>query len=233
MFRKLCGQDALKNVILATTMWDRIEPSEGEARERELIATPEYWGWMQTQGSTVFRYTGSLASAHHIIGFFLEKAPTVLDIQQQMVDDKKAIYETSAGRALDGHLDRERQRWADDLRKTQQQMQEAIQARDAVSKRMLEDVQRENRQHLARLKQDQEKLRTSTEEMHREKYAQLEARLQKQLQRGIERNPPAKFVDFRGFLRSRPGRNRVAERVYLALCEGRYCFLGAEEAFVL
>ena len=58
MFKKLCGQKALKNVILATTMWDRISEAEGEARENELITTPDFWGWMVSQGSKVYRHTG-------------------------------------------------------------------------------------------------------------------------------------------------------------------------------
>lgn len=58
MFKKLCGQKALKNVILATTMWDRISEAEGEARENELTTTPDFWGWMVSQGSKVYRHTG-------------------------------------------------------------------------------------------------------------------------------------------------------------------------------
>lgn len=48
MFKKLCGNDALKNVILATTMWDRVSQSEGDARELELTSTMDFWGWMMS-----------------------------------------------------------------------------------------------------------------------------------------------------------------------------------------
>jgi GTP-binding protein EngB required for normal cell division len=58
MFKKLCGDNALKNVILGTTMWDRVSESEGVAREEELTSTPDFWGWMVSQGSRVFRHTG-------------------------------------------------------------------------------------------------------------------------------------------------------------------------------
>ena len=60
MFRKLCGPEALKNVILATTMWDRISETEGKARENELTTTPDFWGWMLSQGSRIHRHTGIL-----------------------------------------------------------------------------------------------------------------------------------------------------------------------------
>lgn len=60
MFKKLCGDNALKNVILGTTMWDKVSETEGTARELELISTPDFWGWMVKQGSRVSRHTGTV-----------------------------------------------------------------------------------------------------------------------------------------------------------------------------
>jgi hypothetical protein len=59
MFKKLCGNDALKNVILATTMWDRVTEAEGTVRELELTSTPDFWGWMMSRGSKVLRHAGT------------------------------------------------------------------------------------------------------------------------------------------------------------------------------
>src|SRR5579872_4044981 len=36
MFRKLCGDPSLKNVILVTNMWGKVEKGVGEAHEKEL-----------------------------------------------------------------------------------------------------------------------------------------------------------------------------------------------------
>ena len=36
MFEELCGKDALKNVILTTTMWDEVDEETGLAREEQL-----------------------------------------------------------------------------------------------------------------------------------------------------------------------------------------------------
>jgi GTP-binding protein EngB required for normal cell division len=58
MFKKLCGNNALKNVILGTTMWDKVSETEGTARELELTSTSDFWGWMVSQGSRVYRHTG-------------------------------------------------------------------------------------------------------------------------------------------------------------------------------
>ena len=35
-FRNLCGDTNLKNVVIVTSMWDKVTPEEGEAREEQL-----------------------------------------------------------------------------------------------------------------------------------------------------------------------------------------------------
>ncbi|KAH9436696.1 hypothetical protein MCOR02_000365 [Pyricularia oryzae] len=53
MFKKLCGDDALKKVILATTMWDIVPTETAEARQAELVNTPSFgvtW-WKRGAGS--------------------------------------------------------------------------------------------------------------------------------------------------------------------------------------
>ena len=57
LFKKLCGNEALKNVILATTMWEMVDEEDGHAREIELQDTPEFWGVMKEKGSQIVRQT--------------------------------------------------------------------------------------------------------------------------------------------------------------------------------
>ncbi len=44
--KKLCGDNFLSKVVLATTMWDITEKDLAEARERQLEEKKEYWGYM-------------------------------------------------------------------------------------------------------------------------------------------------------------------------------------------
>ena len=37
MFRKFCGESALRNVTVVTNMWERVVLQVGEAREAELM----------------------------------------------------------------------------------------------------------------------------------------------------------------------------------------------------
>ena len=69
-FEKLCGQNALQNVILTTTMWDLIDIESGLAREGELRET--YWKAMICQGCTTVRYQNALDSAWDILDHFLQ-----------------------------------------------------------------------------------------------------------------------------------------------------------------
>lgn len=46
LFRQLCGDNALQNVVLATTWWDVVEEGLGVSREQELMDKREFWGFM-------------------------------------------------------------------------------------------------------------------------------------------------------------------------------------------
>ncbi|KAJ8114629.1 hypothetical protein OPT61_g3545 [Boeremia exigua] len=57
MFRKLCGNDVFKNVLLVTTFWDTVNEAEGRAREEELSSNDEFWGMMIQKGSRMRRWS--------------------------------------------------------------------------------------------------------------------------------------------------------------------------------
>ena len=99
MFKLLCGKDSLSSVVLATTMWSKVEQAEGEKRQEQLEQTDEFWGDMLRQGSTVTRHHNSVESAWKVIDGILEsnRKPMVLDIQKEMIDQHKDLQDTGAG----------------------------------------------------------------------------------------------------------------------------------------
>ncbi|KAF0639312.1 hypothetical protein FPSE5266_10285 [Fusarium pseudograminearum] len=110
-FKELCGEDALKKVVLASTMWDIIPAEKATKREQELKDTPEFWGWMLSKGSSVHRYNNTAESAREIIlSLTGHNAPIATDLQKQMVDEGKSLDETSAGQGLRSELLKERQK---------------------------------------------------------------------------------------------------------------------------
>jgi hypothetical protein len=49
MLKHLYGDDALKKVVLATTMWDVEEEGAAIRREQQLLEKQEYWGYMASK----------------------------------------------------------------------------------------------------------------------------------------------------------------------------------------
>lgn len=91
LFKMLCGQNPLRNIILATTMWDDVDENTGQSREKEL--TDGYWKVMLNQGSAIPRYTNTAESAWSIIDYFIQDAQYHLDILlgQGMIDLAKSL----------------------------------------------------------------------------------------------------------------------------------------------
>jgi len=101
MFTKLCGDNALKHVVIATTMWGQVETDIGIQREDEL--RDRYWGAMLQRGSQALRFTDSFSSAWNIIDSIVKHTGDtrhVLLLQEELVDLHRRLNETQAGMAL-------------------------------------------------------------------------------------------------------------------------------------
>ncbi|KAG6833280.1 hypothetical protein H0H87_009455 [Tephrocybe sp. NHM501043] len=100
LFARLCGPDAIKNVILATTKWDELPNDEtGQLRESQLKG--EHWKHMVELGSRVHRFEGSQRSARRIVNYILAKQPLdAVQIQTELVQIGNILAETEAGRTL-------------------------------------------------------------------------------------------------------------------------------------
>ena len=104
LFGELCGDKAIEKVMLVTTMWDRIEREKGKQREEELVT--RFWAKMIEHNASHDRFDNSDSSAWRIIQYFVhrEALRQVLLLQEELVDLKKHINETTAGMALYNEL---------------------------------------------------------------------------------------------------------------------------------
>jgi hypothetical protein len=102
MFQELCGNDALKNVILTTTMWDLVDEQTGSRRETEL--REKYWKIMISAEARMARFHRTYDSAWDIIDQFSGDR-RVLQIQREMVDERKRLMDTAAGSTLFSFLE--------------------------------------------------------------------------------------------------------------------------------
>lgn len=181
MFKKLCGDEALRKVVLTTTMWDKVPQHEAEDREQQLVEVPEFWGFMVSKGSTVYRHDNTVASAIGIIEELVRGNSTVtLDLQNQMVNQKHNLRDTAAGRELESELIRERQKWALELKDTQEQMREAIRLRDQESEQALREFKDEITTRMRRLEIENERLYIDNERLSNARIEKLEKALEKQ-----------------------------------------------------
>lgn len=101
MFRKLCGDEGLKNVVIATTRWDSVDLSVGEAREQQLGTAKELFQPALAKGARLVRVTdASPEAARTVLRTILGQTPIPVLIQKEMVDQGRNIIQTSAGQKL-------------------------------------------------------------------------------------------------------------------------------------
>ncbi|GLB39697.1 hypothetical protein LshimejAT787_0702070 [Lyophyllum shimeji] len=99
MFNKLCGPNAARNIILATTKWSEVTTDVGLRREKQL--KDEHWRDMIKHGSRTCRFNATRESAWEIVNQILDhRAIDASQIQEELVVIDKFLEETDAGRTL-------------------------------------------------------------------------------------------------------------------------------------
>lgn len=102
VFRKLCGKETYKHIVLASTFWDLVDEVTGARREKELCETPDFWGKMKTQGSRVVRIR-DYAESKGILLDLAGKSTVTLGIQREMVDQNIPLADTATGKLRAEH----------------------------------------------------------------------------------------------------------------------------------
>jgi myosin heavy subunit len=102
MFRKMCGEEALRNVFFVTTMWDHVNPKLAVGREKELATRDEFFKPMLQCGAKMYRHDKTAASAQDIVSRLVLgiKDHMTLQLQRELVDDHLCIADTAAGKEL-------------------------------------------------------------------------------------------------------------------------------------
>ena len=103
MFRKMCGNRNLNNVMLATTKWENESNREvALAREEQLKATEGFWGTMIAYGSKVGRCENTPAGAERLVTEVLDigKDRFMPKMQKQLGPENKHLLDTDAGAEL-------------------------------------------------------------------------------------------------------------------------------------
>lgn len=101
MFEKLCGEKKLKNVVIVTTRWEKMqgegEEAKARAREKNLCEGPTLFKRAIEEGATVTRHDNTPAKALEILEEVVKRRPVPMRIQEEMVDEGKDLDHTDAG----------------------------------------------------------------------------------------------------------------------------------------
>lgn len=166
MFKKLCGEDNLSSVVLASTMWDGVDEKTGCIRENELRSS--FWATMVEKGSKVVRHDGGVDSAERIVNHILSRQQTItLDIQRELVHDGKQLQDTAAGAAVQAELNEKIDRLQKDLLEVRQSFRETA-ASHHQEREDLRVEYREISELLQQTSEDKEKLAADRDELRRQ-----------------------------------------------------------------
>ncbi|KAH7146868.1 P-loop containing nucleoside triphosphate hydrolase protein [Dactylonectria estremocensis] len=110
LLESLVGDHALENLILVTTMWNKLRDEDrGQALRHEQELLDDYWGPMEEKGSYVAQFDGTPDSAYALIFQLAGKDSVVLDVQKEIMDEDRTVITTSAGKDLMRQLEEDRE----------------------------------------------------------------------------------------------------------------------------
>lgn len=159
LFLKICGQSNYKNIIIMTTMWDKVGPEEGRARENALIGDGRFFQPVLHGGARILRHTNTEDSAMNVArAVLVTHNPVALRIQVELVDEGKSILETEVGMAVHHEMQHLSHKFKDDMKNLRLEMKQAKRERDKKSVVELERESRQARAALAGIEQELKKM---------------------------------------------------------------------------
>ena len=156
MFCELCGDEALKNVVIVTNMWSEVSPEVGEAREGELSNV--FFKPVLDKSAQMARHQNTVQSAHDVVRKIVTNTPLVLQIQRELLDEHKDIAETAAGKLVNRELNDQIERHRTELDQIQQEMEQAKKEGDEETRRELEEEKVKLQEQMEKIKKDSERM---------------------------------------------------------------------------
>jgi hypothetical protein len=158
MFRELCGESTLRNVLIVTNMWSQVAPDLGEMREKEL--EDNFFKPVLAKGARMLRHGSTRESSHRILRYLIHNQPATLLIQAELVNEHKTIVQTSAGFELARVLNEQRERHEEVVAQLRIDMEAAIRDKDHETKEELKEEIRSKHELILKLQGEKERLET-------------------------------------------------------------------------
>ena len=170
MFKELCGQKTLTNVLVVTTNWGRVGEAEGKRREKALAAG--FFKSLLDQGACMVRHDNTAKCARSILSPLLYKAGVTTKIQDELVSGT-ALAQTSAGVVVDTNIKAAEARHRKKIQNLKEQLEKAALAKDEKLQKELELERRAVVSKLGNLDVERRRLEETIEKQRREMEMQL------------------------------------------------------------
>ncbi|CAN9132327.1 unnamed protein product [Alternaria alternata] len=152
ILKGVVGPDALQNVLLVTSRWDGVTQATGSDRERQL--REKFWAYMLGRGSNMSRFLGDRDSAIALTGQLLCKDVVVLELQKEIVHQKKRLDQTAAGSLVNDNLDALKAQYEKELASLERLKQELLES-DRVMKRQIQKDWENEQARLRKVRDEQ------------------------------------------------------------------------------
>ena len=175
MFKKLTGEANLKNVVLTTSMWDKVGEVEGGRREIEL--RENFWSLLLALGAKTARYDGTHRSAVDVAATLIGNKPFYVQLQEEMGRGHKSLRDTSAGQEVMLELHRLKEKHERELTEMRDMMMRTSAEENKAAKAALEN-------HYKKMLQDMERTLADEKRMNAEAVKSLKERIDALEKRG-------------------------------------------------
>ena len=156
IFKKICGKVALKNVLLVSTRWNEVDEALGASREQQL--RDKFWAYMLGNGSTMTRFYGNRESAMGIASQLMSRQNIVLELQRELIEERKTLNQTSAGVFVNNGISDNKAQYEQELRELDK-LRQVLQESDRAMKRKVQNDWAREQQRLQTAHEDEERLR--------------------------------------------------------------------------
>lgn len=181
MFRELCGEKTLKNVVFMTNMWGRVTPQQGANREQKL--KDKHFKAAIEKGAQLCRHTNTPQSARAILREILKNKPLALKIQHELIDQGKDIGQTGAGVELNREIREVVEEHQRQIKELEESMRKAIEEKDEETREELVEEKRRIQEEMEKLRKDTVEMESKFEKARREMEERISARYEAQLMR--------------------------------------------------
>lgn len=159
IFRELCGDNSFKNALIVTNMWETTKDDIAQAREEELATSPQFFKSVLDKGAEILRHDGTRDSALAILRHLVQNGTAALAIQQEIVDEGKALADTAAGVELSRAMTEQAKRHDKELKTLRTQLEAAMRAKDEETRQEMQEEIEKKREEITHINQEVERMR--------------------------------------------------------------------------